>query len=80
MAESLKPELVQEFVGKAHGDLEAVKKLLTHEPGLLNAYSEKSWTVNPESLGHQIRKLLDRHSGNSWTPIPESLGQVISPV
>ncbi|MBT2764607.1 ankyrin repeat domain-containing protein [Paenibacillus sp. ISL-20] len=37
MADSLKPELIQEFVGKAHGDLEVVQRLLGQEPGLLNA-------------------------------------------
>lgn len=30
-------DLVQEFVAKAHGDLERVKELLTQEPGLINA-------------------------------------------
>ena len=29
--------LVEEFVGKAHGDLERVRALLTQEPALLNA-------------------------------------------
>ena len=29
--------LVQEFVGKAHGDLNRVKELLAQEPGLINA-------------------------------------------
>ena len=29
--------LVQEFVGNAHGDLERVKALLAQEPGLINA-------------------------------------------
>lgn len=33
----VKPELVKEFVGKAHGDLERVKELLSLDPGLLNA-------------------------------------------
>ena len=33
----LAPELVKEFVGAAHGDLEKTKKLLAAEPGLLNA-------------------------------------------
>jgi hypothetical protein len=34
---ALKPELVHEFVGVAHGDLERVKTLLAQEPALLNA-------------------------------------------
>ncbi len=33
----LAPELVQEFVGNAHGDLDRVKELLAQEPGLINA-------------------------------------------
>ncbi len=31
------PALVEEFVGKAHADLERVKELLAQEPALLNA-------------------------------------------
>lgn len=34
---SLAPNLVQEFVGNAHGDLNRVKELLAQEPGLINA-------------------------------------------
>ena len=34
---SLEATLVQEFVGKAHGDLDRVKELLAQEPGLVNA-------------------------------------------
>lgn len=33
----LKPELVREFVGAAHGNLERTRELLDQEPGLLNA-------------------------------------------
>jgi hypothetical protein len=33
----LKPELVREFVGAAHGNLDRTRELLDHEPGLLNA-------------------------------------------
>jgi hypothetical protein len=35
--EAIKPELVREFVAKAHNDLERVKELLEQEPNLLNA-------------------------------------------
>ena len=35
--EPIKPELVKEFVAKAHGDLNRVKELLEQEPQLLNA-------------------------------------------
>ena len=34
---ALETTLVQEFVGKSHGDLERVKELLTQEPALINA-------------------------------------------
>jgi hypothetical protein len=34
---ALEPALVQEFVGKAHGDLSRVQELLTQEPALINA-------------------------------------------
>jgi len=34
---ALEAKLVQEFVGKAHGDLDRVKELLAQEPGLINA-------------------------------------------
>lgn len=33
----LKPELVKEFVGAAHGNLDKTRELLGNEPGLLNA-------------------------------------------
>ena len=34
---ALAPTLVQEFVGKAHGDLNRVKELIAQEPNLINA-------------------------------------------
>jgi hypothetical protein len=34
---ALAPNLVQEFVGNSHGDLNRVKELLAQEPGLINA-------------------------------------------
>jgi hypothetical protein len=34
---ALAPDLVQEFVGNSHGDLNRVKELLAQEPGLINA-------------------------------------------
>lgn len=34
---ALNPELVNEFVLKAHGDFDTVKRLLEQEPELLNA-------------------------------------------
>ncbi|HUQ49371.1 MAG TPA: hypothetical protein VM056_01550 [Terriglobales bacterium] len=35
--DALKPELVKEFVGAAHGNLEKTKSMLAETPGLLNA-------------------------------------------
>jgi hypothetical protein len=34
---AIEASLVEEFVGKAHGNLERVKELLAQEPGLINA-------------------------------------------
>ncbi|HCR69999.1 MAG TPA: hypothetical protein DIW23_01020 [Anaerolineae bacterium] len=34
---ALEPDLVQEFVGNAHGDLNRIKELLEREPALVNA-------------------------------------------
>ena len=59
MTESLKRELVQEFVGKAHGDLEAVKNLLEQEPGLLNAawdWGGGDWETALGAAAHMGRK------------------------
>lgn len=59
MAESLKPELVQEFVGKAHGDLDAVKKLMEQEPGLLNAawdWGGGDWETALGAAAHMGRR------------------------
>jgi len=33
----IQPDLVSEFVGHAHGNLQRVRELLQQEPGLLNA-------------------------------------------
>ena len=35
---ALESKLVEEFVGKSHGDWERVKELLAEEPALVNAY------------------------------------------
>lgn len=34
---ALEAKLVEEFVGKSHGDLERVKEMLSQEPALINA-------------------------------------------
>jgi len=47
--------LVQEFVGKSHGDLNRVKELLAQEPGLLNAswdWGGGDFETGLEAAGH----------------------------
>jgi hypothetical protein len=56
---AIAPELVQEFVGKGHGDLEAVKALLEQEPGLLNAawdWGGGDWETALGAAAHMGRK------------------------
>lgn len=56
---SLQPELVQEFVGKAHGDLEAVQTLLEQEPGLLHAawdWGQGDWETALGAAAHMGRR------------------------
>src|SRR5689334_18694992 len=59
MAETLKAELVQEFVSNAHGDFEKVKVLLDKEPGLLNAawdWGGGDWETALGAASHMGRK------------------------
>lgn len=64
----IKPELVEEFVGKAHGDLERVKALLEEEPRLLHAawdWGGGDWETALGAAAHMGRKdiaayLLDK--------------------
>ena len=52
---ALAPELVQEFVGKSHGDLARVKELYAQEPGLLNAswdWGGGDFETGLEAAGH----------------------------
>jgi hypothetical protein len=64
----LSSELVQEFVAKAHGDLDAVKTLLESEPALLNAswdWGRGDWETGLGAAAHMGRRdialfLLDR--------------------
>lgn len=68
MAESIKPELVKEFVYHAHGDFEKVKELLEQEPGLLHAswdWGGGDWETALGAAAHMGRRdiatyLLDR--------------------
>ena len=55
----LKPELVYEFVGAAHGDLDKVKQMLEAEPGLLHAswnWGGFDWESAIEAAAHMGRR------------------------
>jgi hypothetical protein len=55
----LAPELVNEFVLKAHGDLEVVKRLLEEEPALLNAawdWGGGDWETGLGAAAHVGRR------------------------
>lgn len=52
-------ELVQAFVGNAHGDLDKVKELLAQEPALINAawdWSGGDWETGLGAAAHMGRK------------------------
>lgn len=56
---SIQPELVQAFVGNAHGDLERVKEMLEQEPGLVNAawdWGGGDWETALGAAAHMGRK------------------------
>ena len=55
---ALEASLVQEFVGKAHGDLERVKELLGQEPALINAtwdWGGGDWETGLGAASHMGR-------------------------
>jgi hypothetical protein len=57
--QAIQPELVKEFVGNAHGDLERVRSLLEQEPGLLNAawdWGGGDWETALGAASHMGRK------------------------
>ena len=57
--DALKPELVQEFVGNAHGDLNRVMELLAQEPMLVNAawdWGGGDWETGLGAAAHMGRK------------------------
>jgi hypothetical protein len=64
----LEPDVVQEFVAKAHGDLDAVQTMLESEPALLNAawdWGGGDWETGLGAAAHMGRRdialyLLDR--------------------
>ena len=56
---ALAPERVQEFVGKAHGDLARVQEMLQQEPNLLNAawdWGGGDWETALGAAAHMGRK------------------------
>ena len=56
---ALEATLVQEFVGKSHGDLERVKELLAQEPGLINSswdWGGGDWETGLGGAAHMGRK------------------------
>jgi hypothetical protein len=56
---AIQADLVKEFVGKAHGDLERVQQLLHQEPGLLNAawdWGGGDWETALGAAAHMGRK------------------------
>ena len=56
---ALAPEKVQEFVGKAHGDLQRVQELLSQEPALVNAawdWGSGDWETGLGAAAHMGRK------------------------
>jgi hypothetical protein len=55
----LASELVQTFVGNAHGDLDKVKELLTQEPALVNAawdWGGGDWETGLGAAAHMGRR------------------------
>ncbi len=55
----LSPELVQEFVAKAHGDLDAVREFLASEPALVNAawdWGGGDWETGLGAAAHMGRR------------------------
>jgi hypothetical protein len=56
---SLEAALVQEFVGKSHGDLDRVKELLAQEPALINAtwdWGGGDWETGLGAAAHMGRR------------------------
>jgi hypothetical protein len=55
---ALEATLVQEFVGKSHGDLDRVKELLGQEPALINAawdWGSGDWETGLGAASHMGR-------------------------
>lgn len=57
--QTISAELVKDFVGNAHGDLERIKELLIQEPGLVNAawdWGGGDWETALGAAAHMGRK------------------------
>ena len=55
----IEPELVQEFVAKAHGDLDTTRELLEREPALVNAswdWGGGDWETGLGAAAHMGRR------------------------
>jgi len=55
---ALEADLVEEFVGKSHGDLDRVKELLSQEPALINAawdWGGGDWETGLGAAAHMGR-------------------------
>ena len=60
----LEPEFVNEFVLKAHGDFDTVKRLLEQEPELLNAawdWGGGDWETGLGAAAHMGRRAIALH-------------------
>ncbi len=58
-SQRLEPSLVEEFVGKAHGDFQRVKQLLDQEPELVNAawdWGDGDWETALGAAAHVGRR------------------------
>ena len=53
---ALEPNLVQEFIGNSHGDLNRVTELLAQEPALINACWD--WGVGLPGCGKRGRDCM----------------------
>ena len=64
MPPALPSEMVQEFVAKAHGDLERVQTLLHQEPALVNAawdWGGGDWETGLGAAAHVGRRDIARY-------------------
>jgi hypothetical protein len=60
----LAPDLVNEFVGKAHGDLDRVRQLLAEHPALVNAawdWGGGDWETGLGAAAHVGRRDIALH-------------------